>query len=273
MRLFGPDGLPHLGPVAMLAAVLTMCLPHTSSASSCRQALILALDVSLSVDGRDFTLQRQGLSSALLNPAVQHAMLRGPDHMELAVFEWSGSFDQHLIVDWTVIDSPATLQRIALTLLEAQQETRSGRTALGAALTHARDLLLDRSHCETLTLDVSGDGVNNSGYAPETVKNDLERLRIGVNALVIEATPDQQFEDEPSVGQLADYFYNNVITGPSAFVEVIIGFDAYQEAIQRKLLRELVPSMVRHPEPATDPGPDRRFARATQSLQSMRFSR
>ncbi len=235
--------------VFILATVLMLSLAQTGFAASCRQALLLALDVSLSVDQRDFTLQRQGLSSALLNPAVQDAMLRGPDHMELAVFEWSGSFDQKLIVDWTVIDSPITLQQVALTLLGAEQETRSGRTALGAAMTHARDLLLDRNHCETLTLDVSGDGVNNSGHAPETVKGDLERVGIGVNALVIEASPDQQFEDEPSVGQLADYFHDNVITGPSAFVEVIIGFDAYQEAIQRKLLRELVPSMVHLPRP------------------------
>ena len=213
-------------------------------AASCRQALLLGLDVSLSVDPYDFTLQREGLSSALLAPAVQEAMLRGPDHIELAVFEWSGSFDQKLLVDWTVINSPAALQSIALQLLSSTQETRSGRTALGAALTHARDLLLTRNHCQTLTLDISGDGVNNSGYAPQTVRAELETMGIGVNALVIEATPDQQFEDQPSVGQLADYFYDNVITGPAAFVEVIIGFSSYQEAIERKLLRELVPSMV-----------------------------
>lgn len=235
---------------------MMLSLAQTGNAASCRQALLLALDVSLSVDPRDFALQRQGLSLALRTPAVREAMLRGPDYMELAVFEWSGAFDQKMLVDWTVIDSPATLHQIALKLLSEGQEARSGRTALGAALTHARDLLLDRSHCETLTLDVSGDGVNNSGDAPETVKGDLERLGIGVNALVIEATLDQQFEDEPSVGQLADYFYENVIVGPSAFVEVIIGFDAYEEAIERKLLRELVPSMVLVPSPFSHPNPN-----------------
>lgn len=216
-------------------------------ASTCRQALVLALDVSLSVDPQDFTLQRQGLSSALVDPAVQEAMLRGPGHIELAVFEWSGAFNQSLLVDWTVIDSPATLQKIAWTLLSSEQKTPSGRTALGAALTHARDLLSARGHCETLTLDVSGDGMNNSSHAPDLAKDELEAQGIGVNALVIEASPDQQFEDEPSVGQLADYFYDNVITGPQAFVEVIVGFSAYEEAMQRKLLRELLPSMVERP--------------------------
>ena len=227
-----------------------------AQAQSCRQALLLGLDVSLSVDPRDFTLQREGLSSALLDPSVQEAMLRGPDNMELAVFEWSGSFDQKMLIDWTVIDSPQTLQRIALTLLSTTQETRSGRTALGAALSHARDLLLTRNHCETLTLDISGDGINNSGYAPETVRAELEEVGIGVNALVIESSPYESFENEHSLNQLTDYFYEHVIIGPSAFVEAIIGFDGYKEAIQRKLLRELVPSMVDR-RPSRPAGPSR----------------
>ncbi|MEO0371184.1 MAG: DUF1194 domain-containing protein [Pseudomonadota bacterium] len=258
-------------------AILVLLGLQPAHAQSCRQALVLALDVSLSVDPNDFVLQREGLSSALLDPSVQAAMLRGPDHMELAVFEWSGSFDQQLIVDWTVIDSPATLQQIALTLLSSQQQTRSGRTALGAALTYARDLLLARGHCETLTLDVSGDGVNNSGIRPETVKDDLDALGIGVNALVIEASPEQQFEDQPSVGQLAEYFHDNVIVGPSSFVEVIIGFSAYEKAIRRKLLRELVPSMVQAPGAVpvtmTASGPRRDLAMAAMRGQPRRFSR
>lgn len=246
--------------ICLCTLVLLAGLSQMAMAQACRQALLLGLDVSLSVDPHDFTLQREGLSSALLDPAVQEAMLRGPDHMEFAVFEWSGSFDQKMLVDWTVIDSPATLQRIALTLLSSTQETRSGRTALGAALSHARDLLLTRSHCETLTLDISGDGVNNSGYRPETVRDELEEVGIGVNALVIEGTPDQQFEHEPSLNQLTDYFYENVITGPSAFVEAIVGFSGYQEAIQRKLLRELVPSMVEHRPVGPRSGPQRELA-------------
>ena len=227
-----------------VALIAVVWLAQMAQAQACRQALLLGLDVSLSVDPQDFTLQREGLSSALLDATVQEAMLRGPGHMELAVFEWSGSFDQKMLIDWTVIDSPATLQQIALSLLYTTQETRSGRTALGAALSHARDLLLTRNHCETLTLDISGDGSNNSGYAPETVRGELEEVGIGVNALVIETDPNLSFETEPSFGQLTDYFYDNVIIGPSAFVESIVGFDAYKEAIQRKLLRELVPSMV-----------------------------
>jgi hypothetical protein len=235
-------------------------------AQSCRQALLLGLDVSLSVDPFDFTLQREGLSRALLDPVVQDAMMRGSDHIELAVFEWSGSFDQKMLVDWTVIDSPATLQGIALTLLSSAQETRSGRTALGAALSHAGELLATRAHCHTLTLDISGDGMNNSGYGPETIRDGLEALGIGVNALVIEATPQESHEDTPSVGQLTDYFYENVIIGPGSFVEAIIGFSAYEEAIKRKLMRELVPSMVQIP----GPGPMRQLASTWETSQKIR---
>ena len=243
-----------------LAVPVILMTGQAVHAQSCRQALLLGLDVSLSVDPLDFTLQREGLSRALLDPVVQDAMIRGPDHIELAVFEWSGSFDQKLLVDWTVIDSPATLQGVALTVLQTEQETRSGRTAIGAALVHARDLLVSRAHCETLTLDISGDGMNNSGFGPETVRAELEALGIGVNGLVIEGTPFEQSEGDPSVNQLTDYFYENVITGPAAFVEAIIGFSAYEEAIKRKLLRELVPSMVQLPAP----GPIRKVALALE---------
>ncbi|MEM9239925.1 MAG: DUF1194 domain-containing protein, partial [Pseudomonadota bacterium] len=97
-----------------VALIAVVWLAQMAQAQACRQALLLGLDVSLSVDPQDFTLQREGLSSALLDATVQEAMLRGPGHMELAVFEWSGSFDQKMLIDWTVIDSPATLHQIAL---------------------------------------------------------------------------------------------------------------------------------------------------------------
>ncbi len=256
-----PRSIDLLFRTFLCAIVLPLLiLSQAAYAQSCRQALLLGLDVSLSVDPMDFTLQREGLSQALLDPQVQDAMISGTDHMELAVFEWSGGFDQKMIVEWTVIDSAQTLHAIALTLLTTAQETRSGRTALGAALYYAGELLAERAHCETLTLDVSGDGMNNSGYGPETVQPELEALGIGVNALVIEATPQERHEGTPSVGQLTDYFYENVITGPAAFVEAITGFEAYQGAIKRKLLRELVPSMVRSP----GPGPVRELAMALE---------
>lgn len=229
---------------------------QTAAAQTCRQALVLALDVSLSVNTLDFALQRQGLANALLDAQVMDAII-SPDgpHVELAVFEWSGSFSQNLLVDWTVIDSPATLQAISATLIDAPQTLRSGRTGLGAALEHARDMLLTRAHCAVLTMDISGDGQNNSGIAPQLVKDQIADLGITINALVIEPDgPTLPVEDAEPI-PLSVYFHRRVIAGPAAFVETIVGFGSYGDAMKRKLLRELMPAVSYYDTPSRMPDP------------------
>jgi len=235
----------------LLLSAMLLVLPF--AAQACRQALVLGLDVSLSVNAIDFRLQREGLAQALEDHHVARAMIGGGESVELAVFEWTGQFNQNVLVDWTVIDSRDTLGRIARDLRETRQWMRSGRTALGASMIYARDMLLSRGHCDQLTFDISGDGVNNNGVLPVHVRGDLEALGITVNALVI--------EPEPGKLTLSRYFHDQVITGPTAFVETIYGFDAYAEAIKRKLLRELTPSLSYHaPRPRREavqrPRPD-----------------
>ena len=232
------------------AMILWLMLPAIpAAAQTCRQALLLGLDVSLSVNPIDFALQREGLARALLDDEVVAALLgSGNDQLELAVFEWSGQFDQTLLVDWTVVDSRQNLRRIATTLRESRQGMRSGRTGLGAAMLYARDILLSRGHCINLTLDISGDGANNNGILPELVRNQLDEAGIVVNALVIGTDKPNVAFGEIHVGQLARYFQERVIVGPASFVETIIGFEGYAEAMKRKLLRELMPSFV-HRDP------------------------
>ncbi|WP_371223818.1 DUF1194 domain-containing protein [Roseovarius sp. 2305UL8-3] len=233
----------------MILWLMMSALP--AAAQTCRQALALGLDVSLSVNPIDFTLQREGLARALLDDEVVVALLgSGQDRLELAVFEWSGQFDQKLLVDWTIIDSRQTLRRIATTLRESQPSMRSGRTGLGAAMLYARDMFATREHCTNWTLDISGDGANNNGILPELVRAQMDEAGIVVNALVIGTNEPNVAFGEVHVGQLARYFQERVIVGPSSFVETIIGFDNYAEAMKRKLLRELMPSFVRR-----DPAP------------------
>ena len=212
-------------------------------AMACRQALILALDVSLSVDLGEFRLQREGIARALEDEQVAQAMIRAVDRpMEFAVFEWTGEFNQNLLVDWTVIDGRPALARIATQLRETEQTLRSGRTGLGAAMLHAHELLVARRHCARLTLDISGDGRNNNGPQPRAARPVLDAAGITVNALVI--------EPERASLALSRYFLDHVIAGPEAFVETIYGFDSYAEAIRRKLLRELLPQLSgRAPRP------------------------
>lgn len=214
--------------------------PISVQAQSCAHALALGLDVSLSVDTQDFALQRQGLARALLDPEVADTILHMPGgHVEIAVFEWSGHLDQNLLIPWTVLDSQTALNFVAQNLLGLPQMERTGRTGIGAAMLYAHGLMQERGNCARRTLDISGDGHNNSGPAPESVRAQMEVAGIVVNALVIE----NNFNDpEPSASPpLGPYFQDKVITGPAAFVEVIFGFETYQEAMHRKLLRELRP--------------------------------
>lgn len=238
--------------LAFRTALVWLATTATSvAAQDCRQALVLGLDVSLSVDVNEFTLQRQGLAQALTHPDVVQAMI-GPadDHIELAVFEWSGQFNQSLLVDWTRVDSPQTLGQIAETLITEPQVTGTGRTALGAAMLYGRDLLATRSHCTKQTIDISGDGMNNNGVLPQEAKDQMDAAAIVVNALVIGPAIGEVTFDGMDVAQLSRYFHDRVITGPFAFVETIAGFDSYEDAIKRKLLREVTQAHVqRRPHP------------------------
>ncbi|MEL7257038.1 MAG: DUF1194 domain-containing protein, partial [Pseudomonadota bacterium] len=235
---------------------LSCILPVAAKAQSCAHALLLGLDVSLSVDAQDFALQRQGLANALLDPDVSDTILHMPGgHVELAIFEWSGQHDQNLLINWTVLDNPSALQAVAQDLMTLSQMDLTGRTGIGAAMLYAHDLMLERPRCARHTFDISGDGHNNSGPAPESIRAQMDAQSFIVNALVIE----NNFNDpEPSASPpLGPYFRDHVITGPAAFVEIIFGFENYEEAMRRKLLRELRPAIARDRPGA----PDRSSAR------------
>lgn len=236
-----------LACLVLLLAGWTSC----AAAQGCRQALALGLDVSLSVDRFEFTLQRSGLAAALTDPAVVAALLPSAGgHVELAVFEWTSRYSQALLADWTVIDGPATLAALADTLRTAPQASRTGRTAIGGAMLYGRDLLHRRRACGRLTLDLSGDGRNNTGIPPEDVRDRMAASGMTVNALVIDPSADP-------AGLLAGYFRNNVIVGATAFVETVADFDGYRDGITRKLLRELTPALS-----WSAPPPSARLARA-----------
>ena len=140
-----------------LAAAAERC--HVSAS-----ALALALDISGSVDTSEYRLQMQGVANALRHPDVVAALMALPSApVELAVFEWSGGDHQNLLIPWTAITSNGDLDRIAGTLFAARRGIAPPVTALGQAMSFGVDLLDQRQHCWKRTLDISGDGRNNSG--------------------------------------------------------------------------------------------------------------
>ena len=246
----------HLASI-FVALVFAIAVASGSFAQECRQALLLGLDVSHSVDPEEFELQREGLAQALEDPAVENAMLRGgAGYVVLAVYEWSGQRDQSLLGDWRIIQSREDLAYVANFLRQSPQLAPSGRTGIGASMLFARELLAQQRDCATLTLDLSGDGVSNNGVLPEDVRGRLAGDGITVNALAIGQTSDQLFFGEIDAIGLTRYYLDHVIIGPGAFVETVIGFENYAEAIRRKMLREISPVNVEGPSVGF-----RRFAR------------
>jgi hypothetical protein len=227
---------------AFIAAALALVTGQAAAQEVCRQALALGLDVSGSVDAREYRLQVGGLADALGSDAVRAALLeRIETPVELLVYEWSGPQDHLLLLPWTRITSAQSLDEVIeqLNTVERRAEATPG-TALGVAMLRGEQFLAQRSHCWRQTLDISGDGKSNLGPRPRTVKPLIEPTGITINALVIGADdPSAGDLRQGEIGELSAYFGAEVILGPDAFVEVSLGFEGYAEAMERKLLREL----------------------------------
>ncbi|WP_267138826.1 DUF1194 domain-containing protein [Anianabacter salinae] len=199
--------------------------------AACRLALLLALDISSSVDPGEDALQRQGLAAALIAPEVQAAMFSAPgDTVALAVYEWSGRYQQDVILDWVLVQSPADLERAAVAVASSRRSYAEFPTALGYSVGFAASLFAAAPDCLFRTLDVSGDGVNNDGFAPRLAYRNFPLDEVTVNGLAIGSADGVD---------LAEYYRRELIRGPGAFVEVADGFDDFERAMRRKLVREL----------------------------------
>lgn len=218
---------------ALVGAALA-CATLAAPAQACRLALALAMDVSSSVDPGEDALQRQGLARALLADPVQAAFFNGPP-VALAVFEWSGRYNQRLLIDWTLVETPADLARVSARIAGSQRSTDEYPTALGHALAFGAMLLQDAPACWQAKIDISGDGANNEGFPAASAYRAFPFDGVTVNGLAIIA-------DDGS-DTLAHY-RTEVIRGPGAFVEVARGFEDFQAAMERKLERELAAQVL-----------------------------
>lgn len=217
------------GAVAGLALACALTAPAVAQVENCRLALLLAMDISSSVSAEEDALQRAGLASALLAPEVGEAIFANPTrHVALSVIEWSGSYQQSVLLDWTLVSSPAALQAVAQQLAESSRSYDEYPTALGFALGYARAHFRTAPPCDRQTLDMSGDGLSNEGFDTEIAYATYDYSKIIVNGLVIGA--------EESV---LHYYRQNVIRGPGAFVQTATDYRDFERAMTRKLLREL----------------------------------
>ena len=223
---------------SLISAALCLIWAGGVSAAECRLALLLALDVSSSVDAAEDRLQRGGLVSALISPEVEAAFFAADQPVALAAYEWSGRYNQQVILDWTLIDSRAALVRAAEVVAASTRSHNDFPTAMGYALGHGAKLLGRAPNCLRQTIDISGDGQNNEGFGPQVAYREFPFQGVTVNGLVVNAA---DFEGE--VGLIA-FYQGEVLHGPGAFMIVANGFEDYERAMRRKLERELTPPAI-----------------------------
>ncbi len=197
------------------------------AARACDLALLLAVDVSGSVDASEYDVQMSGLAAGLRDGIVVEALIKA--EAAVAVMQWTGADRQEMSVPWMRVRNGAEAEALAQAVDNAPRAWRRYSTAIGDALLRAADELAAAPQCRRMVVDVSGDGPSNEGAAPESGQRRLARMGVTVNGLVIETDEDD----------LTGYYWENVITGPGAFVVTANGFEEYPKRIRQKLVREV----------------------------------
>lgn len=201
--------------------------------------LILAVDVSRSMNTRRLKLQRQGYVAAFRDRRVSQAIESGPQgRIAVTYVEWSGTDHQHVVLPWRIISNHDEALALAKDL-EGQTTTRTRRTSISAMLRKASKMFRNSGY-EGLrrVVDVSGDGPNNSGALVEPARDLLLRDGVVINGLPIMSDP----ADLPGYYDLADldlYYRDCVIGGPGSFYIPVTGMQNFAKAIRMKLILEI----------------------------------
>jgi hypothetical protein len=224
----------------VLASVLWVVLPQAVLAQTAVDLeLVLAVDVSLSMDMDEQRLQRDGYVQALRDPEVQKAIASGPNgRIAVTYMEWAGPPSQTVVVPWTIIDSPAAARAFA-DQLEAAPISRARMTSISAALTFSKALLASSGvRGIRRVVDVSGDGPNNAGFPVSGIRDELINDGIVINGLPIvlkRSNSWSMFDLE----HLDRYYTDCVIGGTGAFMIPIREPGEFKTATRRKLLLEI----------------------------------
>jgi hypothetical protein len=232
----------HLRFALAALALAAMAIKPAPAAEPVDLLLVLAADVSRSVDARKFQLQREGYAAALSDPRVLNAIKSGT-HGRIAVclVEWSGVGSQKVVIDWTLIDGPKAAQQFGDRLLETQRSF-ADRTSISGGIEFAL-AQFPRAPFEgkRRTIDVSGDGTNNSGRDIRQVRDEALSHGVTINGLVILSEHPLPWNPEHTnpPGGLAKYYRDNVIGGPGAFVMEAKDFNSFGQAIIGKLIAEI----------------------------------
>lgn len=202
-------------------------------------ALALGIDISGSIDPDEARLQREGYVQAFRDPVIVKAILGGANgRIAVAYYEWSDSWMQKLLIDWTLLDSAAAIEAFTARLSDAPISI-ARRTSISGAIRYAIPLF-GRSPYEPQrkVLDISGDGSNNDGGLVTDMRHEALKERIVINGLPIMNDRPNPF-GFPSETDLDRYYLHCVTGGPRSFVEVAHSFEDFPRAVRKKLLQEV----------------------------------
>ena len=231
---------PYLA--GLLAAALAA--PNVAQAAEVDLELVLAVDVSRSMDTDELQVQRNGYIAAFRHPDVIAAIRSGPlGRIAVTYIEWSGSEIQMTVVPWTLIDDENTAQGFAARLSASVLRPYAGTSISGGLMFAAASLDKNEFTSARQVIDISGDGPNNRGLPVETVRSKVSASGITINGLpILVKAPFGPY----SIPNLDVYYEDCVIGGPGAFLITVHAISQLAVAIRRKLLLEVagLPSRV-----------------------------
>lgn len=222
----------------LLAAAVVAALGATNAnATPVALELALLVDVSGSVDGTEYGLQKTGYVNAFQDAGLQAAIAARPGGIAVTYIEWSGDSQQAQLVGWTHLTDAASANNFASLISGTSRAYNSGMTAPGSAINFANPLF-DNNGFESsrLVIDVSGDGSQNQGSSTSAARDAAVADGITINGLPILG----------SEANLDIWYANNVVGGPGSFMVVANDFADFEAAVLAKIGRE-----VAVPEPAT----------------------
>jgi Protein of unknown function (DUF1194) len=207
--------------------------------------LVLAADVSRSVDATKFHLQREGYVQAMTDPRVVEAIKSGPTgRIAVCFVEWSGAASQKLVIDWSLITDADSARQFSDGIVEAPRSF-ADRTAISAGIDFAMAQLARAPYRSARRIiDISGDGTNNSGRDVTTARDEAVVKGVTINGLAILSDAPLIWNPEHTSppGGLPEYYRHNVVGGPSAFVMVAQDFASFGQSLIKKLIAEIATS-------------------------------
>ncbi len=225
----------HFKPMLITLAMGAGGFPASGAFARCADlALVLAIDGSGSIDAREFNLQQLGYAAAFLDPRVQSALAEA-GVVDVAVVLWGDGEMATQVQPWHRVASVADAARLGAGLADIPRQV-TGNTGIGSGLSAALDLIENDATCATRRIiNVSGDGKESVGPGHRTYLPVTEaRARAGAMGITVNGLAISEGGSE-----VADYYRDKVITGPDAFVMSVATFEAFGEAIIRKLAREI----------------------------------